>query len=85
MDELGRINLGCNAAPQRAESVQSIVQHLVFFDVIGGDGEEFLDPGEYRLLRLRDSFRDFGTVCLQQGSMVEVVPAQFRLPTRRRD
>jgi hypothetical protein len=70
MEESGCVHLGCNTAPQRTESVQSIVQNLVLFDVIGTDGEEFLDPGEYRLLCFSDSFRDLGKVCLKLGGMV---------------
>jgi hypothetical protein len=68
-----------DTVPESTKDIQRIIENLVFLDVIRSNNEKLPDASQDCLLGLGDSLRNFATVSLKQGSVVEVMPGQCRL------
>src|SRR6476646_1110788 len=66
---------------QRTYRVEGVVQNLILLDMIGVHPKQFLDTGEDRVFRFRDSLRNFVSVGLKQRCAVQVVPSSSGIPS----
>ena len=59
---------------QCTQSIQGIIQSLIFFDRVGAGRKQFTCPGYNRALSIGDSSRDLFFVGLEEGCDVELPP-----------